>query len=119
MNLEVIKGTTAEFESAISRPEADYADLSAYYTGHLSAAARAGADTIRFQSVIPKEKASDNFTCLGNIEGALLAFGEHSDLPKTVTIVCDTEETATLYRIVYNFWYATEPNAKMMQDGWD
>ena len=57
--------------------------------------------------------------CYGEIEQAILDHLKEHDYPKEVRIVCDNEDVAKEYRVVYNFWFAESKAARLNDGTWD
>jgi len=66
-----------------------------------------------------QEKNSDNFHAMGNMERAIVEFLHTHEFPKDIEIITENEETSTMYKVVYNFWFAQEKSARMEDDSWD
>ena len=49
----------------------------------------------------------------------MLTFMDTHPYPEQIRIVCDSEETARLYKVIYNFWFAEEKAERMDDDSWD
>ena len=121
MNLEVIKGTEAEFEAAIPCPEGEptMAAYKAYYKEHLAAAEAEGRELACFRSFPLAEKVSDNFTWANWVEQAVKECQNEHELPKIVRIVADSDAAAEQYKVVYNMFYATSKATRLQDDKWD
>ena len=118
MRLDVITGTLQEYEAALAHPK-ECADIRTYYFSKLEEAGAAKTERLDFQSASPGEKASDNFALYGEIERAILDYLKEHDYPKEVRIVCDDEDVAKEYRVVYNFWFAETKAARLNDGTWD
>ena len=118
MSLDVITGTPQEYEAALAHPK-ECADIRTYYFSKLEEAGAAKTERLDFQSASPGEKASDNFALYGEIERAILDYLKEHDYPKEVRIVCDDEDVAKEYRVVYNFWFAETKAARLNDGTWD
>jgi len=115
MRLEVLTGTAEEFEHAIVCPCGDVTRLDSI----LQKKSTEQVSVVSFQSVVPSEKQSDNFSIIGDIMRAMLTFMDTHTYPEKIRIVCDSEETARLYKVIYNFWFAEEKAERMDDDSWD
>jgi len=115
MRLEVLTGTAEEFEHAIVCPCGDVTRLDSI----LQKISTEQVSVASFQSVVPSEKQSDNFSIIGDIMRAMLTFMDTHTYPEKIRIVCDSEETARLYKVIYNFWFAEEKAERMDDDSWD
>ena len=71
------------------------------------------------QSITPMEDQLNNFSLIGDILRGILYFTGMHEYPQTVRIICDSEETARLYKVVFNFWFAEEKNDRLEDDSWD
>lgn len=121
MKLEVITGTSEEFAAAAAQPDCErsMAGYKAYVAEKLSEAESAGIRTACLQSIPMAEKASDNFAAIGWVEQAVKEFQAEHELPETVRIVCDSDETAMQYKVVYNMFYADSKATRLQDDKWD
>ena len=115
MRLEVLTGTAEEFEHAIVCPCGDVTRLDSI----LQKISTEQVSVASFQSVVPSEKQSDNFSIIGDIMRAMFTFMDTHLYPEQIRIVCDSEETARLYKVIYNFWFAEEKAERMDDDSWD
>lgn len=118
MRLDVICGTPQEYEAALPHPK-ECDDIRSHYLTQLEEAGAAKAERLDFQSAPPGEKTSDNFALYGEIEQAILDYLKEHDFPKEVRIVCDNEDVAKEYRVVYNFWFAESKAARLNDGTWD
>lgn len=118
MRLDVLVGTTEEFENALAAPQSGE-DAAAYYGKLLDDAADKKTDCLDLKSVAPLEKQSDNFAVMGTIERTILDFLKDHEYPKAVRIVCNDEDTARTYKVVYNFWFAESKAERLNGEGWD
>lgn len=121
MKLEVVTGTPEQFVTSVPAPECEriMAGYKAYVAGKLSEAEAAGIRTVCMQSIPMAEEASDNFAAIGWIEQAIKEFQAEHDLPEIVRIVCDSDETAMQYKVVYNMFYADSKAMRLQDDRWD
>lgn len=115
MKLEVIIGTSEEYERALACPVDDLDVLNSI----LQKKSTEQVSVASFQSVVPSEKQSDNFSIIGDIMRAMFTFMDMHPYPEQIRIVCDSEETARLYKVIYNFWFAEEKAERMDDDSWD
>lgn len=115
MRLEVVLGTQADYEAAIPAPGAGE-DVAAYYQDQLACSAE---DTVTFQSIPPQDKPSQAFALMNVIESAIMEYLREHESPAQVRIICTDEEIARLYKVVYNFSFATTKAERMDDDHWD
>lgn len=119
MRINITTGTKEQFNQAVSRADCPAKDLEAYYTNVLQKVCNTQTDILYLQGLPLLEKNSDNFQAMGNMERAIVTFLNAHEYPKQVEIITDCEEAATMYRVVYNFWFAQEKSARMEDDSWD
>ncbi|MBE6046504.1 MAG: hypothetical protein E7221_07360 [Clostridiales bacterium] len=125
MRLEVTTGTPQMYAAAAAGPAIEANDSSAinkyveFCETALQKAYAEAADVFSLQSIAPLEKQSDNFSVIGDILRALLTFMDTHNHPETVRIICDNEETARLYKIIYNFWFAENKAERLDDNSWD
>lgn len=118
MRLSVCVGTEQEYNAAVDCCRTDD-DIRDYYTQKLTEAESCGCDHVDFKSFEAGLEASEAFRVMGLAEEAVLMFFHTHDLPATVRFVCADEETARLYKVVYNFRFADSKETRMMDDSWD
>ena len=53
------------------------------------------------------------------MERTIFDFLKEHTFPKNVEIITDCDEASTMYKVVYNFWFAQEKSARMEDDSWD
>ena len=119
MRINITTGTKEQFSQAVSRANCLAKDLEAHYTKILQEACNNQTGTLYLQGLPLLEKNSDNFQAMGNMERAIVTFLNNHEYPKQVEIITDSEEAATMYRVVYNFWFATEKAVRMEDSSWD
>jgi len=119
MRLEVTVGTKEEFEKAIPRPSCGLEELGNYYRTILEKAASEKTETIHLQGLPKHESPAVDFQLIGIMEQEIMNFLKENEYPKQVRIICDSEETSTSYRMVYNFWFAQTKAERMMDEHWD
>ena len=115
MRLDVLLGTQTDYEAAIPAPGAGK-DVAAYYQDQL---AHSAGDAVEFQSIPPQDKPSQAFALINVIEGAIMEYLREHESPAQVRIICTDEEIARLYKVVYNFSFATTKADRMDDDHWD
>lgn len=119
MRINITTGTKEQFSQAVSRANCLAKDLEAHYTQVLQEACDSQTDILHLQGLPLLEKNSDNFQSMGNMERAIVTFLNTHKYPKEVEIIADCDEAATMYRVVYNFWFATEKATRMEDSSWD
>ncbi len=119
MRLEVTVGTKEEFDKAIPRPLCDPEELKNYYRKILEKAASEKAEIIDLQGLPKHENQAVDFQLMGIMEHEIINFLRDNQYPKQVRIICDSEEAATSYRMIYNFWFAHTKEDRMMEAHWD
>ena len=119
MRINITTGTKEQFSQAVSRASCPAKDLEAHYTKILQEACDSQTDILHLQGLPLLEKNSDNFQSMGNMERAIVTFLNTHKYPKEVEIIADCDEAATMYRVVYNFWFATEKGTRMEDSSWD
>lgn len=119
MRINITTGTKEQFSQAVSRASCPAKDLEAHYTKILQEACNNQTGTLYLQGLPLLEKNSDNFQAMGNMERAIVTFLNTHKYPKEVEIIADCDEAATMYRVVYNFWFATEKATRMEDSSWD
>ena len=118
MRLHVYMGTREEFDAACDC-YTDDSDIRGYYRKKLAEADEAGLECLDLKSIEPGLETSEAFRIMGLIEEAILVFFRDHDKPADVRIVCTDEETARLYKVVYNFRFADSKESRMEDDHWD
>ena len=118
MRLSVCMGTEKEYEAAVDCCGTDD-DIRGYYMQKLSEAESSGCDHVDFKSFPPGLKISEAFRVMGLAEEAVLTFFHNHEKPATARFVCTDEETARLYKMVYNFRFADSKETRMLDESWD
>ena len=118
MRLSVCMGTEQEYAAAVDSCRTDD-DIRGYYTQKLKEAESSGCDHVDFKSFEPGLKTTEAFRVMGLAEEAVLTFFHTHDKPATVRFVCTDEETARLYKVVYNFRFADSKESRMLDESWD
>ena len=119
MRIHITTGTKEQFDHAIPYPTCVAAALAGYYTPILQDACDKQTATLYLQGLPLQEKNSDNFQAMGNMERAIVEFLHTHEFPKDVEIITESEEASTMYKVVYNFWFAQEKSARMEDKNWD
>lgn len=119
MRIHIITGTKEQSEQAIAYAACPANEIQAYYTQLLQDACAKQIDTLYLQGLPLQGKNSDNFQSMGNMEQAIVEFLHTHEFPKTVEIITESEEASTMYKVVYNFWFAQEKSARMEDKNWD
>ncbi len=115
MRLSVMIGTQEQYDAAIDAPS-DGQDIREYYLDQL---ARAEADTIDFKALPAQDTQSALFGLMNLKEGAIIEYFREHDKPSSARIICTDEDTAKLYKVVYNYFYADSKPNRMEDDSWD
>ena len=118
MTLKIITGTKQEWDASLPASSAEM-DISSYYVDKLQSAESESKSTISFRSAAPQQSQSDHFSLIGEIERTILSYMAEHDCPQDVVIVCDSDDTARLYKVVYNFWFAEDKPSRMDDNSWD
>ena len=119
MRIHITTGTKERFDHAIPYATCAATALADHYTHILQDAYNNQTDTLYLQGLPLQEKNSDNFHAMGNMERAIVEFLHTYEFPKDIEIITENEETSTMYKVVYNFWFAQEKSARMEDDSWD
>ena len=119
MRIHITTGTKEQFKQAITYSDCPANEIQAYYTLLLQDACDKQTGTLYLQGLPLQEKNSDNFQAMGNMERAIVEFLHTHEFPKDVEIITESEEASTMYKVVYNFWFAQEKSARMEDDSWD
>ena len=119
MRIHITTGTKEQFNHAIPYATCATTALEEHYTQILQDACDKQTDTLYLQGLPLQEKNSDNFQAMGNMERSIVEFFKKHDFPENVEIITDCEEATTMYKVVYNFWFAQEKSARMEDDSWD
>ena len=67
----------------------------------------------------PGARNSASFQVVGAIYKTVRAYQREHGRPECVTIACDTDATARLYRQIYNFYMADTKAVRMQEPDWD
>lgn len=62
---------------------------------------------------------SKNFQVLGMLYKVIRDFQRDNEYPRRVRIVCGSDETARMYRAVYNFYVPRTKDERMEDNSWD
>ena len=119
MRINIITGSKEYFNRAIPYATCAATALADHYTPILQDACAKQIDTQYRRGLPLQEKNSDNFQAMGNMERAIFDFLKEHTFPKNVEIITDCDEASTMYKVVYNFWFAQEKSARMEDDSWD
>ena len=119
MRINIITGNKEQFDHAIPYATCVATALANHYTPILQDACDKQTDTLYLQGLPLQEKNSDNFQAMGNMERAIVEFLHTHEFPKDVEIITESEEASTMYKVVYNFWFAQEKSARMEDKSWD
>lgn len=119
MNIKVYTAPKEQFEHAEPYASCPGEAIQNYYTNILQDACDKQTETVHLQGLPLTEKNSDNFQAMGSMEKAIVEFLRTHEYPRNVEILTDCEEAATMYRIVYNFWFAQEKSSRMADEHWD
>ncbi|MDO4566377.1 MAG: hypothetical protein Q4B42_03500 [Oscillospiraceae bacterium] len=76
-------------------------------------------ETAAFASFPTAEYGSRLFSVLGAVWRPIMDLKREQGLPKRTLIVCQNEEIARHYRVVYNYWYAIDKSDRLDDPGWD
>lgn len=102
----------------ITNPSDNALELAAFYKEKLAEAAASKNEFLCFQGIAFEEKRSVNFQNINIIEKSIMDFLYENEFPKKVCIVCDNEEKAELYKVVYNFYYPETEDEKLEDMLW-
>lgn len=121
MQIVVTVGTAEEFAAAYPRPDRKLNKLEsdAYIGEILRAAAEEGRKSVDIQGIAEMEKVSDIAGAARLMEQPVIDFARENALPETVRFVCDSEKVATLYKVVYNMYYADSKETRLEDERWD
>ena len=82
-------------------------------------AAEEGRKSVDIQGIAETEKVSDIAGAARLMEQPVIDFARENALPETVRFVCDSEKVATLYKVVYNMYYADSKETRLEDERWD
>ncbi len=121
MGIEVAVGTEESLKNAAEKmPDfRTMEEAAAYILGFLDSAKEKGEDTAVLYYTAPSGKPSDQFSSINRFEKPIVEYLRTHDAPETVRIVCDSEDTARLCKVVYNMYYADSKKARIDDDQWD
>ena len=121
MRIETIIDNDALFREAADCPAADGTaeEYNTYYTELLTQASEAQTELLLLRSIHPGEKTSETFARINLAERPVVNFLSGHAYPERVRFVCEDEETARLYKVVYNMFYAETKAARQPDDHWD
>ena len=119
MRFSVKAGTMEEFNNSIPRPECGVSGYRDYYTGILEKACTEKKELISLKGLSLNDRPSTDFQYMGIMEQTIMSFLQNNEFPRNVQIICDSEECATRYKVVYNFYYATDKTSRMADKSWD
>lgn len=95
------------------------AELGTYYKDQLIQAEKAQTDILYFENIEFDTVPSTNFQNITMIERTIMNFLLEHNFPKKVCILCDDEEKAKLYKVVYNFYFPGIKAERLDDDSWD
>lgn len=76
-------------------------------------------DSLELPCLSPGEKNSSSFQVIGMLYRTVRTYQREHGRPETVRILCDCEDTARLYRQIYNFYVPTTRAERMPDPDWD
>ncbi len=85
----------------------------------LGMAAAGREESLRFPAYVLSERPSKNFQVIGMLLKTIQLFGKEHEYPKTVVLACLSEDDATMYRQVYNFYIPNTKDERMNAGLWD
>jgi len=119
MRIEVIIGSKQELDSAIAAPDCPESGYRDYYLEQLKKISESKQETADFRTIIPSERQSANFQSMSIIERAIVDHLTANEFPAKVRIVCEDEDTARLYKVVYNYFFADTKLDRLEDSNWD
>ena len=116
---KVVVDTNIKHAGSINEAKTKLAELREWWGQNLAEATKAKAKDLAFLGMDLAEKNSDNFQVIGTLFRLINQHLHMYDYPETVTIVCKDEETATMYKVVYNYYIADSKASRMQDKNWD
>ena len=87
--------------------------LASCYRSCLARAEEMQLESLAFSSISTGVFGYPVFAAATVAEKAIMEFLREHDFPRRVSMICHREETAQVYRQVYNLWYAGEKSQRM------
>ncbi|MBQ6376416.1 MAG: hypothetical protein IJJ52_02140 [Lachnospiraceae bacterium] len=121
MGIEVAVGTEENLKNAAGKmPDfRTMEEAAAYIRGFLDSAKKKGEEPAVLYYTAPGGKPSEQFSSINRFEKPIVEYLRTHDAPKTVRIVCDSEETARFCKVVYNMYYADSKEERIEDAQWD
>ena len=94
-------------------------ELKAQWSVLLSGAAERRDELLVLPPYALSPKPSKNFQVLGMLFKTIQAHQRQNEYPKTVALTCLSDDDATMYRQVYNFYIPTTKAERMNSGLWD
>ena len=116
---KVVVDTTIEHAGNVEEVKTKLAEMTEWWGQNLAEATKAKAKDLAFLGMNLAEKNSDNFQVIGTLFRLINQHLHMYDYPETVTIVCKDEATATMYKVVYNYYIADSKESRMQDKNWD
>lgn len=109
----------AEPAGAVDELSGRVPELKAQWAALLEQAAAERSELLELPPYELSTKPSKNFQVIGMLFKTIQAHQRQNEYPKSVALCCLTEDDATMYRQVYNF-YIPNTKAERMNSGlWD
>ena len=77
------------------------------------------SNEILVTSLLMKEKPSDNFAAIHVQLQLIIDFMRTDSTHRKVTIYCPDEDSARMYKVVYNFYYPIVKSDRIKDSHWD
>ena len=119
IRIGVIVDPTTAHEGMIDELKNNLPELTAKLAQTLEDASGAETENLIIPAMTLAEKNSDNFHVIGTILRNINMYLHTHEYPRTVTIVCKDDPTATMYRQVYNFYIADTKATRLQDQNWD
>ena len=95
------------------------AELIPEWENTLKKASEEKLEDLRIPGLTLSATNSDNFHVIGTLLRNINVFLHTHEFPKTVTIACADDPTATMYRQIYNFYIAGSKPERLQDKNWD
>ena len=76
-------------------------------------------DIFEYPAMKISKTNSKNFQVIGMLYNVVRAFQKEHSCPEQVKILCPDDETAKIYRVVYNFYIPRTKDDRMADSSWD
>lgn len=119
LRFNVIEQKESSPIDCIKNPTGNVLEQTDFYKEKMKEASERKTEILNFESIPFTEKKSDNFQNVYIVEKCIMDYLIEQEYPKKVQIVCDSSDTAELYKVVYNFYYPGSKAERLDDKSWD